>query len=145
MKLFFWIHQTLHKPALHEEYDQNRRQHDNQRAGKRDIPVWQVIGRWYQVLKTDNRGQHFGIGGDEQWPQILVPAIDKLYYNQGGNIGFGKGQQYFPEKNHGRGPVHFGRFTKFFRDSQKKLTKKKGVADEIIFPGPPTPSQTSAA
>ena len=84
--LLFPLDQSFDKPALHEKDDQDRRQHNKQRAGHGDIPIGNIVHLGNQMLQADHCRGHVRIGCDKQRPEILVPSVNEFDHNQGGNV-----------------------------------------------------------
>ena len=80
---------------------------------------------------NDDR-RHRRVIGDQQRPEILVPAIDEQDHEQCGNVGSRQRDGHVDQETPGAGAVDPGRLDYFIRDRQKELTDSNVAVAEAI-------------
>ena len=123
--LFLTVHEAANKQPLHAHHNDDRRDHRKDRSCHNDGPICHVVARGEHLFDAHDDGVHFGIGGDQKRPEVLVPAIDEQDHKQGRDVGAAHGHNDIPEKPHRRCTVHPRGFGQLVRDGQKELAEQE--------------------
>src|ERR1700730_8422535 len=121
------LDEALHEPALHEDDDGHRGQERHHRPGHDEVPRGELgASARGQLPETDHDGPHrFGIG-DQDRPEVLVPAEDEEDHEERGDIRPRQWQQELEEEANGAGAVELGRFGKLIGNGHVELTEQEG-------------------
>ena len=76
-------------------------------------------------VNADQDGVILLFRGDQQRPQVLVPAVDELDDEHRGDRRPGHRQQDAPEELHRRGPVYLGGLGYLARDLHEELPEQE--------------------
>src|SRR5712691_2237277 len=91
---FLALDEALHEPALHEDDDGHGRQEGHHGTGHDEVPGGQLgAGARNQLLEADDHRPHRLGVGDEERPQVLVPAEDEEHHEERGDVRPRQGQE----------------------------------------------------
>jgi hypothetical protein len=111
---------------LHRHHHEDRRQHRQHRGRHDHRPVGLVVAGGDHPLDAHDDGVHRRIGGDEQRPEVLVPAVDEQDDEERRDVGARQRQQDVLEEAQRAGPVHPRRLRQFVGDGQEELAEQEG-------------------
>src|SRR4030095_6970264 len=69
------VDQALDEPALHQHDHGDRRDHSHHPRRHADLPLGERVGGDDHLLDADHDRLHVARGGDQQRPEVLVPAV----------------------------------------------------------------------
>src|SRR5690606_24113099 len=85
VSLFFRVDQALHEPFLHQDDDGRGRQHGQHGGGCEQVPLGHAVAAGEHEADVAHHRVHVFVRGDDQRPELLIPAVDELYHEQGGD------------------------------------------------------------
>jgi len=85
-----------------------------------------LFGCFEHLFDADNDGCHVAVRGDEQGPEVLVPAVDKQDNKQCCDVGARERDEDIPEEPQRACAVDTCAFKHFIGDGEKDLTKHEG-------------------
>jgi hypothetical protein len=121
------LDQAAHEQPLHEYHHRHRRQHGKDGGRHRQLPFRQFIRRDEHLLDAGDDRLHGILRGDQQRPQILIPAIDELDHEQGRDRRDRQRQQCIPEKPERSGAVDARGFQQFIGHGHEELAEQQGA------------------
>src|SRR5690606_7263750 len=94
--------------------------------GHDKVPFGGGVAASDHALDADDHGVHVFFGGDDERPQVLVPAIDELDDEQGGDAGARQREQHIFEEAHGTGAVDARGLHELVGHRHEELAEQKG-------------------
>ncbi|KAG1648357.1 hypothetical protein GQR58_029893 [Nymphon striatum] len=124
--LFLTIDKAANKQPLHADHDNHRWDHRKDRGRHDHRPIRHIVPRREHLFDAHDNRIHLWIGGDQQRPEVLVPAINEQNHKKRRDIRAAHRDHNIPEEPHGPRAINTSGLGQFIRNCQEKLAKQKG-------------------
>src|SRR6266850_4236351 len=123
---FLALDEALHEPALHEDDDGHGRKEGHHGPGHDEVPGGQLgTAARNQLLEADDHRPHRLGVGDEERPQVLVPAEDEEHHEERGDVRPRQGQEELEEEADGPGAVELRGLGQLVGNGHVELTEEE--------------------
>ncbi|KFE34238.1 phenol hydroxylase [Thioclava atlantica] len=124
--LFLAVHEAADEEFLHRDHHDHRRDHRKDRRGHDDRPVGDVVPAGEHLLEAHDDGVHLGFGGDQERPEILVPAIDEEDHEERGDIGPAHREKDVDEEAHRARAIDARGLGQLVGNGEEELPEQEG-------------------
>src|SRR5579875_3220484 len=121
----FGLDQPANEPALHRHHDDERRQHRKQRRRHHQLPRRRNVTVPHHRFHPDDGRRHLRNVRRKDGPQILVPSVDEVDYEQRRDDRLGQRQSDVPEEAHRSCTIDSRGLDELVRKGEKELPEQE--------------------